>query len=82
LVSHIPDEPASLQVYRGRILRIDYMSKNRAIIRKLGILQVKATLTGYKSYRGILGLKFFHVRVRDSDLGHKVQVQEADIDRA
>jgi hypothetical protein len=58
------------------------MSKNRPIIRELRILQVKATLTGYKSYRGILGLKLIQVRVADSDLCHKIQVQEPDIDRA
>ena len=58
------------------------MSKNRPIIRELGILHVKTTLTGYKSYRGILGLKLLQVRVADSDLCHKIQVQEADIDRA
>ena len=51
-------------------------------IRELGILQVKATLTGDKGYRGKLGLELIQVRVADGDLGHKIQVQEADIDSA
>jgi hypothetical protein len=58
------------------------MSKSRPIIRELGILQVKATLTGYKSYRGILSLNLIQVGVADGDLCLKIQVQEADIDRA
>ena len=58
------------------------MSKDGTIFRHFGTLQIKATLAGDVSYRGILGLYFIQVWVADGNLGHKIQVQESRIDRA